>query len=134
MHGVCLDHPLQNWFDHKVPSTSHPADLIENYLNNELRRQTNASHLLVWLHASVSFNTESKNLQITTKQESFELETNEEEGRFIEAFINDISNARSSKTFAEFQEAFESSELGDFSLFWYGALMEELKEIGLLVI
>src|SRR5690606_15962541 len=28
MHGICFDHPLQNWFDHKVPRTKVSPDFI----------------------------------------------------------------------------------------------------------
>jgi hypothetical protein len=37
-------------------------------------------------------------------------------------------------TFEEFQKEFDQSGLGDFRTFWEGEIVEELREMGLLVI
>lgn len=134
MHGVCMDHPLQNWFDHEVPSTSHPPDLIESYLNKEMRRQLHPTHVLLWLHAAPSYDAASNTLCLTDKQEDILLSCSEEQGRFIASFFADMAYGTQTKTYAQFKQAAEDQGWEDFSLFWYGALMENLKEKSLLVL
>jgi len=134
MHGVCLDHPLQNWFDHSVPKTNHPADLIETYLNKETRRQTNDSQLLIWLHAPIHFDLGSKTLIVTSRQNAFEFPCKETEGKCIALFFEDMAFGTRTKTFGEFKLAVEEQGIEDFSLFWYGSLMERMKEKGLLIL
>ncbi len=49
MHGMCLDFPLQEWFDHKVPETSIPPEYIEQCLNGELNKTIKQNAIVVWL-------------------------------------------------------------------------------------
>jgi hypothetical protein len=37
-------------------------------------------------------------------------------------------------TFEEFQKEFKEAGLGDFRVFWQGEIVEELREMGLLVL
>ncbi len=134
MHGVCLDHPLDNWFDHDVPKTSHPEDLILSFLNQASMRPALDSNLLVWLQAPIEYDELTKCLLITTKQESIKIACDISEGKFIAETLKDISNAKDSISFSFFKEKYQEKGLPEFSLFWYGGTMEQIKEIGLLVL
>jgi hypothetical protein len=47
MHGNCLDHPLQKWFDFRIPKTTIPTDHIQKAVEEpEYLQGTN--HKLIW--------------------------------------------------------------------------------------
>jgi hypothetical protein len=135
MHGVCLDHPLQNWFDHKVPETSLPPDLIKTYLALPRGREMKGSHSIVWIGGPVAYDSSKSLLWISTKQETISIKCQEPEGRWLESVLNDMTPKDTPLlTYHKLQEEYDKQQLPDFTLFWYGAVMEELKEIGLLVL
>jgi hypothetical protein len=46
---MCLDFPLQDWFDHEVPETSIAPDYIEQCLNEGLSKTIKQNAVVVWL-------------------------------------------------------------------------------------
>jgi hypothetical protein len=40
----------------------------------------------------------------------------------------------SAKTYKAFQEEYTAHALPDFTLFWYGGVMEKLKDVGLVIL
>ncbi len=133
MHGVCIDHPLQNWFDHTVPQTSHSPDLIESYLEKGNRRQALDSSRLLWLHAPIVFDKHTGILIVVSKRESIQIPCTQEVGNFLEEFFAKNSFEKP-MTFSDFKTAFTKQGFEEFSLFWYSEIMERLKEVGLLVL
>jgi len=135
MHGVCLDHPLQNWFDHPVPQTTLPSDRIQTYLNRPHGREMKATHTLVWIGGPVKYDGTRRMLHVITKQETIDLKCNADEGRWLESVLASMTPEMSAlKTYKSFQEEYVSHDLPDFTLFWYGGLMEKLKDVGLLIL
>jgi hypothetical protein len=135
MHGVCLDHPLQNWFDHPVPQTALPSDLIETYLNRPHGKEMKATHTLLWIGGPVLYDVAGGLLHVVTKQETIELKCNPAEGRWLESVLVAMTPEGSTlKTYKVFQEEYISQGLPDFTLFWYGGVMEKIKEVGLLIL
>ena len=135
MHGVCLDHPLQEWFEHEVPATTLPEDLIESYLARPDGRDIKPSNVIVWIGGPVDYDSIRKMLIVSNKQETIEIRCDEVEGRWIAAILQSITPVRGTlMTYKELQEAYQSQPLDDFILFWYGSVMEDLKEAGLLVL
>jgi hypothetical protein len=135
MHGICLDHPLQNWFDRKVPPTTLPADLISNYLTQPRGREVKGSDVIVWTGGPVAYDASLSVLIINTKHETRKISCSPAEGVWLEKILSSLSpHSESSFTYQKLQEDFNQNELNDFTLFWYGRIMEELKEIGLLVL
>jgi hypothetical protein len=135
MHGVCLDHPLQNWFDDDVPEASLPPDLIAKILAKPHGRQIKSSHQIVWIGGPVSFDSTESALVITTKQETAQIDCPEPVGRWLTELLPSIApESGVSFTYQQVQEDYDGHGLDDFILFWNGGLMEELREVGLLVL
>ncbi len=135
MHGVCLDHPLQNWFDHKVPETSLSPALIETYLSRPNGREIKASHPIVWIGGPVSYEPEVCQLIISGKQASIRISCPEDEGKWLSSVLLSMApGSNCNFTYQKLQEDYTTHHLPDFTLFWYGNIMEQLKENGLLVI
>jgi hypothetical protein len=135
MHGVCLDHPLQNWFDDDVPETSLPPDLIAKILAKPHRRQPQSTHQIVWIGGPVSFDTTTSLLHISTRQESFAMACPDLPGRWLaELLPSMVPESGTSFTYHQVREDYDNHGLDDFTLFWNGGLMEELREVGLLVL
>jgi hypothetical protein len=56
-------------------------------------------------------------------------------GIWLEQILAQISVGPSKTwTFEEFQKEFKEAGLGDFRVFWQGEIVEELREMGLLVL
>ncbi len=135
MHGICLDHPLQNWFDHHVPKTTLPANLIASYLEKPRGREIKGSDSIVWIGGPAAFDSSRSILTITSKQKSYPISCGVAEGIWLQkilAFM--VPHAATAYSYQKLQEDFNQNGLNDFTLFWYGRIMEELKEIGLLVL
>ena len=49
MHGICLDDPLQNWFEMKIPRTKIPPDYIEKALQEDAHGARKPTAKVVWL-------------------------------------------------------------------------------------
>ncbi len=135
MHGIGLDHPLQNWFEHQVPDTTLDNDLIQKYLDKPQGREMKTSHLIVWIGGPVRYDSEHAILKISTKQEEIEMKCPVAEGRWLESVLSIMTPSfQSSLSYQELHADYERHHLPDFTLFWYGDNMEGLKEIGLLVV
>ncbi|MBK9981067.1 MAG: radical SAM protein [Saprospiraceae bacterium] len=135
MHGIGLDHPLQNWFDHNVPDSSLANDLIAKYLARPDGREMKASHMIIWIGGPVRYDSKHKVLKISTKQEEIEIECPTAEGQWLESVLDKMSAKNNSPfTYQQLKEDYDRTDLNDFTLYWYGRVMEELKEIGLLVL
>ena len=135
MHGVCLDYPLQRWFDHKVPETSLPPDLIARYLALPSGREIKSSQALIWIGGPVRWNPDQKSLEIQTQKERIQIKCSRETGLFLcDMLPNLYPSAQGSYTYQSLQEAYLAAGFDDFTLFWYGSTMESLKASGLLVL
>lgn len=135
MHGVCLDHPLQEWFEHKVPATSLPSDLIESYLARPDGRDIKPTNMILWIGGPVRYHVQSEMINISNKQETIQIRCPEREGQWLSSILLSMSPVSSTfYSYQQLQEDYERHQFTDFTLFWYGAIMEELKEAGLLVL
>ena len=135
MHGVCLDWPLKEWFDHKVPKTSLPPDLIESYLAKADYREMKPSFILTWIGGAVSFSSKKQLLTINSKRETLEIECDKTHGEWLEKLLSEIPPSKSIKTnYKAVQAHYETAGLEEFLLFWYSGTMDEVREAGLLVL
>jgi len=135
MHGVCLDYSLQKWFDHKVPSTSLPSDLIKKYLDRPRGREMKQGNSIVWIGGPVAYDATLPMLTISTKQETIKIKCPVAEGQWLESvLVAMMPESESMYTYQKLQEEYERQGLEDFTLFWYGNAMEKLKGVGLLVL
>jgi hypothetical protein len=134
MHGICLDLPLQDWFDHRVTHTSLPPDLIANYLKQPRGRETKGSDVMVWIGGPARYDASYSLLKISTKQNDIQIPCSAAEGTWLEEILSAMTPSAGSYTYQKLREDYDQHQLADFTLFWYGRIMEELKEAGLLIL
>lgn len=135
MHGVGLDFPLQDWFAHKVPPTSLPANLIESYLNLPSGRDMKDSDHIVWIGGSVTYQPGTASLRITSRQETINLPCTKDQGLWLESILKRLTPEHETQlSLKDLREEYVNNKLEDFTLFWYGSVMESLKAKGLLVL
>jgi len=135
MHGICLDHPLQNWFEKRVPETSLPTDLIAGYLARPVGRDIKGSDIVVWIGGLAAYNASKATLNITTIQKSIHIPCSSAEGIWLSMILEKMApKSGITYTYQMLRENYDQHQLDDFTLFWYGRIMEELKEVGLLIL
>ena len=135
MHGICFDLPMQSWFDHKVPQTSLPSDLIEQYLARPDGRETKATDLVIWIGGPVTYDVVRSTLSIAARQQTIDIRCPQSEGLWLVEVLDAMTPVRKTPyTYRSLQENYDLNGLHDFTLFWYGGVMEELKRVGLLVL
>ena len=135
MHGLCLDHPLENWFEHAVPQTSLDPNLIQSHLDKPRARDLKDDYKLVWVGGLVSYLSAESCLQIFSKQSTICLEIEETLGQWLERLLIDISaDVGNSVSYKQVKENYQESGFEEWGLFWYGQEMEELKALGLLAV
>jgi hypothetical protein len=144
MHGICFDYELQDWFDFKIPKTKIHSDFIFDALHEETNFNTKPTAKIVWLGGKPSIETFTKSKKGNTwemmsltfhdKKESFTIQTNEKEGKWLSEILQKIA-VLNTKTysFQEVKNDFET-QLEDFELFWYSKPVNTLREFGLLVL
>ncbi|KAF2079138.1 B12-binding domain-containing radical SAM protein [Flavobacterium sharifuzzamanii] len=144
MHGICFDYELQEWFDFKIPKTKIHPDFIFNALEEQNDFNTKPNAKVVWIGGKPTAEvfTKSKkgrswemmSLTFHDKKESFDIQTNKEEGEWLTSILSKIAVSGSKNyTFQEVKNDFET-ELEDFELFWYSKPINTLREFGLLVL
>jgi len=135
MHGICFELPMQSWFDHKVPETSLPPDLIERYLARPDGRETKATDFVIWIGGPVTFDVVRSTLSIAARQQTIDIRCPQSEGLWLVEVLDAMTPERETpSTYRSLQENYDLNGLHDFTLFWYGGVMEELKRVGLLVL
>lgn len=144
MHGICFDYELQDWFEFKIPKTKISPDFIFDALHEGDDFTSKPTAKIVWLGGKpfVEHFTKSKKgnswemmaLTFHAKKESFNIQTNKQEGEWLVEMLLKISVSNVKiYTFQEIQTDFESN-LEDFELFWYSKPIKTLREFGLLVL
>ena len=126
---------MQSWFDHKVPQTSLPSDLIEQYLARPDGRETKATDLVIWIGGPVTYDVVRSTLSIAARQQTIDIRCPQSEGLWLVEVLDAMTPVRKTPyTYRSLQENYDLNGLHDFTLFWYGGVMEELKRVGLLVL
>lgn len=144
MHGICFDYELQDWFEFKIPKTKICPDFIFDALQEEEDFNIKPTAKIVWLGRKpfVEHFTKSKKgnswemmtLTFHDKKESFNIQTNKEEGEWLVEMLQKISVSDAKiYNYQEVKADFESY-LEDFELFWYSKPIKTLREFGLLVL
>ena len=145
MHGMCLDWPLHEWFDFKVPRTSIRPDYIVSCLENEPLPTYRGNQKIIWLGTypyKEYFEKKKKgsvfemvNLVFYTKNDSITIGLNREEGEWFAAFIDELKGSSTqTKTYQEMKTSFEATCATDFEPFWYSKPVQQLREMALLVV
>ncbi len=145
MHGICFDHPLQNWFDHKVPRTKVDPRCIEKAINTDDSFLVKPDAKLVWLGSKpvvTKFVKSKKGQQWTMaelkffdKKSQFSIQIDESHSEWLVKFLNLISPDNPERvTFQKTKEEFENVTGHDFEPFWYGKSVNTLRQSGLLIL
>ncbi|MEP7238755.1 MAG: radical SAM protein, partial [Ferruginibacter sp.] len=126
MHGACFDHPLQKWFDVKVPRTTIPPDYIIKALEDEALPTHTPNTKVVWLGNSPIAETITKSkkgnqwqmlqLTFTTKKETIIIKVDEAQGNWLLSQLTTINKQRT--TLQDLKASYEAAGLEDFELFW----------------
>lgn len=145
MHGMCLDWPLNEWFDFKVPRTSIRPDYIASCLESELLPTYRGNQKIIWLGTypyKEYFEKKKKgnvfkmvNLIFYTKNDTITISLDREEGDWFTTFIEELKGSTTqTKTYQEMKTSFEANCPTDFELFWYSKPVQQLREMALLVV
>ena len=145
MHGMCLDWPLNEWFDFKVPRTSIRPDYIASCLESELLPTYKGNQKVIWLGTypyKEYFEKKKKgnvfemvNLIFYTKSNTITIGLNRQEGEWFATFIESLKGSTTqTKTYQEMKTSFEATRSTDFELFWYSKPVQQLREMALLVV
>ena len=143
MHNLCLDDPLQKWFEFKIPKTKIAPDFIAAALLEEEPIINKPNSKVVWLGKSPSIEivTKSKkgnqwqmaSLTFQSKKESFNIKVSQQEGEWLVNILEKLSiNNLKTYTLQEVKESYEAVGLEDFELFWDNKPITTMNKIGLL--
>jgi hypothetical protein len=143
MHGICLDDPLQKWFDFKVPRTKIPPDYIEKALEEDQFVTAKPTAKVVWLgrKPAVQNFTKSKkgnswemtSFTFQDKKEKYAISVNQSHGEWFAGMLEKLSvNNPKTYTLQEVMESYEAAGLEDFELFWDNKPVNSLYKYGLL--
>ncbi len=136
MHSVGIDHDLQAWFEHEIPDTTLAPDLIYEYLVAPDAPPPKPNHKVAWLGGPVAYDIAGKRLLVTTRQSEHRVKCRPELGVWLEKALQDVrvSAGGAPLAFGAFRQNYEAAGLPDFALFWPGRVVEELREVGLVVV
>lgn len=138
MHGIGLDMPLQEWFDFKIPRTQIPKNYVARILAPKPEELPKPNAKICWLGPIPSLEKRTRGkyiLQMSLGRDEEELIVPEQLGMWLVDILARISlGPTKTWTFEEFQKEYNQSGLEDFRNFWEGEIVEELREMGLLVV
>ena len=145
MHGICFEHPLQFWFDHKVPRTKVNPGFIENAIAQEDIFLVRPDAKIVWLGSKpvVTYFVKEKRgkqwkmaeFKFFDKKSQFSLQVDQIYSAWLSKFLEDIRPENTHRlTFQKTKDDFEKFIGQDFEPFWYGKAVNTLRRSGLLVL
>ncbi len=140
MHGVCVELPLQTWFNFPISPTSIPPNYIADCVENEPEPAYRPNARFVWLGPApdVSIRPARRRkpergiLHGLTRQGDWQIETAPATARWLAEWLPKLSaSAGSEATRAESETRFEQAELGSFTELMTSPVWAELREAGL---
>jgi hypothetical protein len=143
MHGTCFDHPLQKWFDFKVPRTSVATDYIRKAIEEHDHTASNPNSKIVWLGKTPKAETimkskkgaqwEVMSLTFATKKATFAISVAPEKGAWLLQLLPRLGvHHNTLLTLQQVRQDYEAAGLEDFELFWYNKPVNTLFKAGLL--
>lgn len=144
MHGICFDFPLQEWFEFKVPRTRIAPDYIEAALDNQQEKDIKASTKVVWLGGNVSLQIQQRSkkgrsfstsqLVVTNKREEVKITIDEVDGKWLEEWLPRL-HASNDNVFNYGSLVSDYEAHGrNFEVLWQSPAVDELRQLGLLVL
>lgn len=143
MHGICLDDPLQKWFEFKVPKTRVTPDFIEKALAEDQYMAPKPTAKVIWLGKQPAVETfikskkgqqwEMTSLTFQTRKEKHNISVNQEQGKWLADILDKLSITNvKTYTLQEVKESYDAAGLEDFELFWDNKPVNTLHRFGLL--
>lgn len=144
MHGMCMDWPLNDWFEFKVPRTSIASDYIATCLETEAIPVYKPNQKVVWLGTlpyveyfekkKKSHVFEMAHLMFYTKKETIAIDVDRKTGDWFRHFVDEINQKASrTMTYQEMKNSYEAFCSEDFEPFWYSKPAQLLRKMALLV-
>lgn len=138
MHGLCLDDPLQNWFDFKIPHPKVSPNFIVSALDDERILLPKSTAKIIWGGLQpdcTSFQKQKKGktwpmlqVRVHALQGVIETVLPEPEGRWLINQIKQLTPSHPQQTWGALQKSFEM-EFEDFALFWTSKGVLPLREM-----
>lgn len=143
MHGLCLDDPLQKWFEFKVPKTKIPPDYIVNALSEDKFASPKPNAKIVWLGKKPSLETYTKSkkgnswevtsLTFQNRKEKININVDPQQGEWLAGILEKASVEQPKPlTLQEVKDSYAAAGLEDFELFWDNKPVNNLYKFGLL--
>jgi hypothetical protein len=143
MQHICIDDPLQKWFEFKVPKTSVDDNYIENALFQDVDLSFKPNAKIVWLGnaPSCEYYTQSKKgmqrematLVFTSKTSQLQIQILKTHADWLIPMLEKISISQpKTYTLKEVMDDYEAAGLEDFELFWDNKPMNTMSKMGLL--
>lgn len=145
MNGVALDHPLNKWFDFKVPRTSVPQDYIIKALEEEAYQPLKLTAKVIYTGTQPLFEITTKSkkgstwevasLTFYTQKETVNIKLESAQGQWLTGILPRLSVTNLKPlTLAEVKADYEAAGLEDFELFWENKPVNGLWRVGLLAV
>ncbi|MFT5901488.1 MAG: hypothetical protein ACI9LA_000687 [Bacteroidia bacterium] len=109
--------------------------MIADFLAQPDERELKQTATVLWLGSPVSYDISESVLSITTKQETIHLECPIAEGQWLSQVLNEMTPTSSKAVSLKiFEDSYQQQHLDDFESLWESELMEEIREVGLLIL
>jgi hypothetical protein len=142
MHGACLDHPLQKWFEFKIPKTTVANDFIDSAIR-EAEYVPGGGQKLIWIGIMPETKTVTRSkkgktwdmmeLRFPTRTAELVIQVEPQKGEWLVSILPELHvyNKRIMTT-EMVREDYESTGLEDFEIFWDNKPVSNLYKAGLL--
>jgi hypothetical protein len=144
MHGICFDHPLQNWFNFRVPKTKISSSYIKSILDTDELFDLKAEAKVFWLgpmpEKKIVVKTKKgktyKNMQLTIhiKLRVVYVNLDEGYGEWLIKMLPLLSIKNAEVNTVEMLKTDFEKHFENFKMFWFSKPLKVLKKNGLLVI
>lgn len=143
MQGLCLDDPLNKWFEMKVPKTIVAPDHILKVVAEDELPVSKPSAKVIFLGTILKTEVIAKSkkgnrweeLQISfaTKKENSSIQVDKAKGEWLISLLPKLSvHNEKQMTLQEVKEDYELNDWDDFELFWDNKPVSTLHKVGLL--
>jgi len=144
MHGLCLDHPLQKWFEFKVPKPSVANDVIKRVVE-EAELNAAPHNKVIWLgrqpkteiiqKSKKGAKWETMALKFQTLQGTFTIQVDPQKGEWLFQLLSKIYIHNNTQlTLHQVKQDYEAAGQEDFELFWDNKPLNTMRKAGLLVV
>lgn len=145
MHGIGFEIPLHKWFDFNVPKTTIPRQFISNSIDVSEDQEIKPSSKVIWLGPKLKMKKYTRikkgktnpmlSLTFSTKKEDIEINVKEDLGMWLQEILEIISvSSKKRTTFEMFEKSYLEKNIGNFSIFWNGFTIAQLRDNGLIIV